>query len=369
MIDLFAERMAYVLTHYSIPIRPGELVVIDGSVAAEPLIDALTAAVLQRGGHPHVSVQMPNTAEILLQYGNAEQRTFHDPIQMKRLEKLDVYFRILAPMNTKNLSHFDPKLTADYQQGIQGWREIFTRRWSAGELRWCGAPWPTVAQAQDAEMGLQAYRQFVYEACGLDQEDPIRYWQDFRDRQSKLVKWLDGKKKMVMQGPGIDLTLSIAGRKWISAHGEVNFPDGEIFTSPVETEVEGQVAFNLRTVYAGHEVEGAELTFKNGVVVDAKARKGEDFLLTQLNLDAGARRLGEIAIGTNWGIQDVTGSTLFDEKIGGTIHMALGRAFAYANGVNESMVHWDMVHDMKDGGEIRVDDELIYQNGEFLIEG
>lgn len=367
MIDRYAEKMAYVLTNYSIPIKKGDYVVISGSVEAAPLFDALQAAVLQRGGHPHIAPSLPNTAEIAVQYSSEEQLVFNDPLEIARVEKANVLYRILAPTNTKNLAHFDPKQTATFQKSNQGWREVFQRRWSSGDMTWCICPWPTVAAAQDAEMGLQAYREFVYKACGLDQDDPLAYWQGFRDRQAELVAFMDGKKKMRLKGKDIDVTLALDGRKWISAHGDLNFPDGEIYTSPIETQVDGTVAFNLRSVYGGHEVDGVQLTFKDGLVVEASAKKGEDFLLSQLDLDAGARRLGEVAIGTNWGIQDVTGSILFDEKIGGTIHMALGRAFPHANGVNDSLVHWDMVHSMKDGGEIWLDDALIYQNGEFVI--
>jgi aminopeptidase len=212
-----------------------------------------------------------------------------------------------------------------------------------------------------------AYTRFIYEACALHLPDPVAYWTNLRDRQLKLVEYLKDKREVLVKGPGIELRFNFEGRLWASAHGNENFPDGEIYTGPVEDSVNGYVRFNLPTIYGGHEVTGVYLVFRDGAVVEASADKGEDFLLSQLDADEGARRLGEFAIGTNDGIQEVTGSTLFDEKIGGTIHMALGQSYPETNGVNESAVHWDMVHGMKDGGEIHIDGKLFYQAGEFKV--
>lgn len=367
MIDSYASRMATVLTNYSIPIQKGDLVVINGSIDSAPLIDALQEAVLKRGGHPHIEVGLPNTNEILLSNGSEEQLAYSNPIQMTLVEKMDAVFRIYAPTNTRGLSGIAPKRLRWQQEGLKEWLGTYRQRRGAGEIRWCVAPWPTMALAQEAEMGLHAYRQFVYEACGLDQDDPVAYWQTFKDRQTGYVDWLKGKKKVEVKGPGIDLKLDITNRKWLSAHGETNFPDGEIFTGPVETSVNGVVEFNFPTVYNAQEVNGVRLVFKDGKVVEASAKKGEDFLKQQLDTDDGARYLGEFAIGTNMGIQQFTRNTLFDEKIGGTIHMALGQSYAETGGENQSLVHWDMVHGMKDGGEITVDGEVIYRNGEFVI--
>jgi len=216
-------------------------------------------------------------------------------------------------------------------------------------------------------MGLRAYEDFVYRACGLDQPDPVAYWIAFRDKQERLVAWLADKKHAEVRGPGIDMSFDFQDRLWVSCHGALNFPDGEIFTSPVEDSVNGTVEFNFPSVYQGFEVDGVKLRFENGVAVEASASKGEAFLLSQLDTDAGGRRLGEFAIGTNMGVQQLTRSILFDEKIGGSIHMALGRSYAEAKGLNQSAIHWDMVHNMKDGGEIVIDGELFYRSGEFLV--
>ena len=367
MIDAFPTRLAHVLTNYSVPIQKGDFVVIKSPTIAEPLVEALVKAVLARGGHPHVSVYLPNTEELMLQYASDEQLTFQDPLQAAMAEKLDVIFRVIAFDNPKNMAHIAPQRVALLQKGAEAWYRTYRRRRAAGELRWNVAPWPTVGMAQQAEMGVMAYREFVYKACGLHHNDPVAYWQGFRDRQLRYLDWLDGKRQLVMRGPGIDLSMSIEGRTWLSAHGEVNFPDGEIFTGPVEDTVNGSVEFNFPTTYQGRTVDGVRLVFQDGKVVEASAKKGEDFLYSKLDTDAGARFLGEIAIGTNDDIQQFTGNTLFDEKIGGTIHMALGQAYAESGAKNQSIVHWDMVHGMRDGGEIEIDGEIMYRNGEFLI--
>lgn len=367
MIDTYAAKMAEILTSYSSPVQAGDYVVIMGSVEAEPLMDALTVAVLERGGHPYPITQLPNTMELILRHASDEQLLFNDPTAEFWVNQMDAIFRIASPVNTKATSDIDPQRMATFTKGRAKWLETYRRRRERGEFRWTVCLWPTVGLAQEAEMGLQAYRQFVFEACGLMHNDPIAYWQEFRERQMRYVEWMQGKENMTLRGPGIDLTMSVKDRIWLSAHGTVNFPDGEIFTGPIEDTVNGSVAFSYPTVYDGRRVEGARLTFKDGKVVEASAQKGEDFLYSKLDADEGARFLGEIAIGTNNQIQRFTGNTLFDEKIGGTIHMALGQSYAESGAKNQSVVHWDMVHSMRDGGEIIVDGTVIYRSGEFLI--
>lgn len=241
------------------------------------------------------------------------------------------------------------------------------QRIGEGSLRWTYFPFPTESMAQEAEMSLLDYTEFVYNACAFNVDDPVRHWQEVSAKQQKLVDYLADKSHARIVGPDIDLTFDFSGRKWINCNGVMNFPDGEIFTGPVEDSVNGRVKFNMRTVYMGRSVDGVELEFKDGKVVNASAEKNEEWLMSQLDLDEGARRLGEFAIGTNFGIQEITGNTLFDEKIGGSIHMAVGRSIPESLGTNMSMVHWDMVHGME-SGEIYIDDELFYSHGEFKVE-
>ncbi len=367
MFEDFAPRLAQVLTGYSIPIQPGDYVTIEGPTVALPLIEALYEAVLQRGGNPVTRIFLPDLEETLLSEGSDEQITFLDPTLMTFIEQTDVMFYIFAETNTRMLSTVDPARVTRYLASRQPWMETYMRRHSEGTLRWNATAWPTNADAQEAEMGLLAYTGFVYNACGLGEPDPVAHWRAFHERQERLIDWLQGKERVEVRGPGIDLTLSVAGRTWMNASGHVNFPDGEIFTAPVEDSVNGQVVFSYPTVYLGRRVEGVRLAFKDGLVVEASAGKGEDHLLSQLDIDAGTRRLGEFAIGTNNGIRHFTGKTLFDEKIGGTIHMALGNSYGDTGGLNQSAIHWDMVHGMQDGGEIWIDGELFYRAGQFMV--
>lgn len=368
MLHDLAPRMAQVLTDYSADIKPGDYVGIVGSTLAEPWIKAMYEAVLRRGGHPFVRVLLPGLQETFLRLSSDEQLDFCDPLALDFISKIDVMFQVMAPANTKEFSQIDPSRLARNQQANRPYIERYFARDADGSLRWNLSAWPTHSAAQEAEMGLYAYSEFVYRACGLDQDDPVAYWQGFSEMQARLVDWLKDKQHAEIHGPGIDLSFDFGGRLWINCDGKKNFPDGEIFTGPIEDSVNGTVAFSYPTVYGGREINGVKLTFEKGKVVDASAAKGEDYLISQLNMDEGARRLGEFAIGTNNGIQRFTGNTLFDEKIGGTIHMAIGKSIEESGGVNHSTIHWDMVHGMQDGGEIIIDGELFYRSGQFMVE-
>jgi aminopeptidase len=367
MYEDLASKLARVVTEYSAPVQPGNLVMIQGSHVAVPLLQALNEAVLRRGGHPYVVGGVPGLSDLFFELADEHQLTYVNPIVRKAYETADVIFSIFASTNTKGTSTVDPERLAQSQKAGRPVFETFMTRLGKGELQWCGLPWPTQADAQEAEMGLLAYTKFIYEACAFHLDDPIAHWEGVRDKQTRLVDYLSDKEEAVVKGPGIDMRFNFKERVWISCHGEKNFPDGEIFTGPIEDSVNGTVEFNLRTVYGGREVSGVRLEYKDGKIIDASATKNEEFLLSQLDIDEGARRMGEFAIGTNWDIQRVTGSTLFDEKIGGTIHMAVGFSIPDSKGTNVSSVHWDMVHDMKDGGEITIDGKPFYRAGKFLI--
>jgi aminopeptidase len=368
MYEDMATKMAKIMTEYSQPVNKGDFVVIQaGNGEATPLVQALYEAVLQRGGNPMALGGTPGLSERFFMLADEDQLNFLNPVVMAMVEHVNISFNIFAASNTKSLATVDPEKLAINQKAARPFIQRFEEREKAGDLRWCILPWPTNAEAQEGDMGLLAYTKFVYESCGFHLDDPIAYWKSMRDKQMKLVDYLQGKHEAVIKGPGIDMAFHFEERPWVSCHGTVNFPDGEIFTSPIEDSVNGTVEFNLRTMYGGREINGVRLEFKDGKVVDASAKKGEDYLFSQLDTDEGARRLGEFAIGTNWNIQEVTGSTLFDEKIGGTLHMALGRSIHTSKGANESVIHWDMVHDMKAGGEIHIDGNLFYNSGEFKI--
>lgn len=369
MADPRVEKLAQLLVEYCVAVQPDDRVLVTGSVEALPLVTETYRQVVRAGGHPLVMVQDESWMEILLQEGS-EAQLQHIPEPLRRvIENYDCLISLRAPSNTRTLSAVDPARQRLMQAARRDLGETQMRRSAAGELRWTLTMYPTNAQAQEADMSLHDFEDFVYRACFVDTADPIQQWRKLHARQQKLVDWLDGKKEVVVKGPNADLRLSIDGRTFINSDGKRNMPSGEIFTGPVEDSVNGWVRFTYPAIYGGREVDGVELRFENGKVVDASARKNEAFLISVLDTDEGARYLGEFAVGTNNGIDRFTKSILYDEKIGGTIHMAVGRGYPETGSENVSAVHWDMICDMRDGGKIWVDDELFYDSGKFTILG
>jgi len=284
------------------------------------------------------------------------------------METYDVRISIIADANTKALTRVDPAKLVLRDRAWSDLMKVFMKRAASGELRWVLAPFPTNAFAQDAEMSLEEYEDFVYGACLPDPVNPVKYWQDFSRTQQRIVDWLNnGRSAVHVTGPDVDLKLKVDGRKWKNSDGRFNMPDGEVFTGPVEESVEGHVRFSYPTIEQGREVTGVHLWFEHGRVVKATADKNEDFLLKTIDTDAGARSVGEFAIGTNEGITRFTRQILFDEKINGSFHMALGASYPETGGKNESAIHWDMICDLRRGGEVRVDGTLVYREGRFVI--
>jgi aminopeptidase len=261
----------------------------------------------------------------------------------------------------------DPARQSARAKAMTELMEAFMRRGASGELQWVSTLYPTDAYAQDAEMSLEEFEQYVFATTYADTPDPVAEWRKIHDEQQRLVDWLAGKRTVEVKGPDVELSLSIEGRQFENSDGTKNMPSGEIFTGPVEDSVNGWVRFTYPAVTRGREIEGVELHFERGRVTKATARKGEQFLLAVLDTDPGARYLGEWAIGTNKKIDRFIKNILFDEKIGGTIHMAIGAGYPETGSLNKSAIHMDMICDMRQGGQIRVDDELIYDSGEFTI--
>jgi aminopeptidase len=362
-------KLAELIVQYSLGVKPGEKVVIRGGVLAEPLLKELYKQVLAVGAFPTLWPEMSWAEETLLKQGNDEQVQYiHRPTAMY-YETYDCLIRVLAEENTKYLNAVASDRYAMYTRSRGPLMKTYMDRTARGEMRWSLTLYPTNAYAQDADMSLQDYTDFVYSACMPDQEDPVGYWKGISARQERIIKWLDGKKKVHVLGKDTDLRLSIEGRKFINCDCKLNIPDGEIFCGPVEDSMEGHVSFNYPTIYSGREVNGVKLTFEKGRVVKASASKNEEFLLQTLDTDAGSRGVGEFAIGTNEGIQKFTRQILFDEKIGGSFHMALGKGYPESGSSADSTIHWDMICDLRDGGQIWVDDQLLYENGKFVIEG
>jgi aminopeptidase len=375
MTDPRVEKLARVITEYSVGVKPGDCVYITASPVAQPLTLAIIEQVIKRGGHPHITAGsgynhldlVPGATELMLKYGSAEQLQYVNPFELMAVRDFDVRIAIKGDTNTKSLSNVEPKKIAMLTAARRVLTETMMQRSADGDLRWCVTLFPTDANAQDADMSLREYEDFVYGAGLLNDPDPVASWQAKAVQQQRYIDWLKGKRRIHVKGPNADLEVGIDQRIFINSEGKRNFPDGEIFTGPEETVTEGWVKFTYPAIYQSREVDGVELEFKAGRVVKATATKGEDFLLSVLDTDTGSRTLGEFAIGTNTAIKQFTRNILFDEKLGGTIHMALGAAYPDTGGVNKSAVHWDMICDTRDGTEITADGKPFYRNGEFLI--
>ncbi|MEN6369179.1 MAG: aminopeptidase [Thermotogota bacterium] len=367
MFDPRVSKLAEVLVQYSVGVHPDDKVFIQGGPAAIPLIKAVVVEVLRAGGHPFTRMTVPDLDELVYRHASdAQLRHVPEPTRLI-YETYDVMITFWSSDNTKSLTNVPPEKLVLSNQATKDLSRTFMQRMATQDLRWVGTLYPTAAYAQDAEMGVHEYEDFVYNACLPDPQDPVSVWKKLSAWQQKLVDWLDGKKELRVEGPNVDLRMKIAGRTFKNCDGKNNMPDGEIFTGPVEDSVEGHVRFSYPTVFQGRKLTGVELWFKKGKVTQAKADTGDEFLQKTLDVDAGARSVGEFAVGTNRGITRATGNTLFDEKINGSFHMALGAGMPETGSRNESAIHWDMVCDLMQGGRIYVDDKLIYESGQFLI--
>lgn len=367
MTDPRFDKLADVIVNYSTQVRKGDLVRLAGPVVGRPLLAALYKAVVKAGGHPFFNVTFDECQETRLLEASDEQLQFANPVDLFMVDAIDVSISLWGEDNTKALTQIDAGRQALAGQSRRPMMSKFFQRAAEGKLRWCGTQFPCHAAAQDAEMSLSAYEKFVFDAGLLHLDDPAAAWRAVSERQQRLTDYLQDKKEIRFVTPqGTDIRLATAGRRWINCDGHENFPDGEVFTGPIEDAVEGVICYSFPAVHGGRECDGIRLTFRGGKVVDASATKGEDFLIAMLDQDAGARVLGEIAIGTNYSVKRYTKNTLFDEKIGGTFHAAVGSSYPETGGKNDSGLHWDMVCDLRRGGQIFVDNELISENGRFL---
>jgi aminopeptidase len=367
MRDPRVTGLARVLTHYSLEIQPGQVCLIQGGTAAEPLMQALYEEILDAGAHPIVDMAMAGAQAAFFAKANDEQLEWIAPPLAWAMENADARVRILSDVNTRELSSVPPERQQLRQKAMHPLMQTMMERSATGALRWNVTLFPTNAYASAAEMSLAEYEDFYYRACLADQEDPVAAWQHAAAETNRLAEWIEGREEVVIEGPGTSLKLNVAGRHFKPADGKYNLPDGEFFTGPVEDSAEGEITFHLPTSYTGREVAGVRFRFEGGKVVDATAERGEEFLHSVLDTDEGARRLGELGIGTNFGITDGTGEILLDEKIGGTVHLAIGASYPETGGVNESAVHWDMICDLRRGGSITVDGEVLQRDGKFVV--
>jgi aminopeptidase len=369
MSDPRVAKLADLLVNYSLELQPGQLVRIDGGTVAAPLATEIYRHALKAGAHPRTKLEVEGLDAIAVRESSEAQLTFVSEIDRFEIENLDALVTIWADRNTRSLSQADPQRLS---KRIAARRELTNRYWDridAGDARWVGTRFPTDAHAQDAEMSLAEYEDFVYGACHVQgDEDPVEHWQRVSGELNTRARELETFREIRIVGPDTDLRVGVDERAWLAADGKLNMPDGEIFTSPVETETAGEIRFSFPAIFQGRGVEDVRLRFEGGRVVQAEAAAGEDYLESLLSMDNGARILGEVAFGLNYEIDRFTRDILFDEKIGGTMHLALGSSFKKLGGRNESGLHWDMICDLRADGEVYADGELMWKAGRFLHE-
>jgi aminopeptidase len=366
MSDSRHERFADVLVGYATDVREGDLVTLEATTLAAPMLRQLYRRVLEAGAHPLPRVSIDGLAENLLKLGNDEQLDWVNPTRLDDIETVDVRIVLEAPANKRRFSDIAPSRHARQHRSTEQLRNRYLERAANGELRWVLSAYPTEASAQDAAMSLAEYEDFVYGAAFVDDPDPVARWEEFGERLDRLADFLATRRELRVVADGTDLRLVTEGRTWISSKGRENLPDGEVFTAPLETSVEGEIYFTYPAVFNSREVEDVRLRFEGGEVVEATATRGEDYLREMIAMDEGARRVGEFAFGLNDAVAVFTRNILFDEKIGGTIHLALGTAYPESGGLNRSALHWDMICDLRTGSEVYADDELVYRDGKFL---
>lgn len=368
MKDLRLEKLAKLLVGYSTEVKKGDFVYVRCDEVALPWAKEVVREAVKAGAHVETVLTSDEIQEIVLKHSSEEQLLKENELQKAMMDKVDVWLTAWGSRNLKYASSVPSENIKSAARGAASWRKIYTERTGNGSMRWCGTQFPTFADAQEAGMSLADYEDFVYGAGLLDKDDPVAEWKRISSEQERWVRYLDTKKELHILSEGTDIRVSVAGRKWVNCDGRQNFPDGEIFTSPVHEEINGHVSFTFPLIYAGKEIQGIRLEVVNGRVTEARAEAGEDLLINVLDTDEGSRFFGEVAIGTNYGIKEFTKNTLFDEKIGGTFHMAIGDSMPEAGGTNSSSVHWDMIGDLRKGGSIFADGEEFYRDGAFIME-
>jgi aminopeptidase len=349
--------LARLLAGYCLDVRAGQQVVVASTALAAPLLLALQRELLAREAWPLLRVELPGEAEAFWEAARDVHLDGFAPAALAEAEGTDASLRIQAPDNTRALAEVDPAATARAARARAPLREAALAR------RWCVTLWPTPALAQEAGMGSGAFAALLERALFLDRADPAAAWRELHDRQERLVERLAGASELRVEAAGTDLTLSVAGRTWVNSDGRRNMPSGEVFTGPHEDSAEGRIRYTIPSSPRGTLVSGIELEFRGGEVTGARAERGDDVLQAALETDPGARRLGEIGIGTNFGLDRPVGNILLDEKLGGTVHLALGRSYPETGGANESALHWDMICDLRHGGRLTADGEVVMERG------
>ncbi len=360
------QKYAYLLVHYCLELKSGEKLFITTTTLAEPLVREVYREAVRCGCLVEYQMSFSEQNSIFIAEASDAQLDYINPTYKNMMETYDAYLVIRAPFDVREDQTNDPEKTARRQKAMFAVNQIYTERIADRSLKRCLCQFPTMTAAEEAGMSLEEYERFVYNACHLFDGDPASEWMKVRAQQQDVTDYLNKCDLIRYVNNRSDISFSVKDRIWINSDGRANMPSGEVFTGPIEDSVNGYIYFNYPIVYMGHEVEGVTLHVKDGQVITWNAEKGKDFLNEIFKMD-GARYFGEVAIGTNYNIRNITKNILFDEKIGGSVHMAIGQSYKQTGGKNQSPIHWDMITDMKDGGQIFADGTLIYENGEFLI--
>lgn len=354
-------RWADLLTGYCLRVAKGEAVGIYSEIEARPLVEACYRSVVARGGIPLLRLSLPGLEEHFLRHSTDEQLATIPGLSYYEADSLPCRIRISAETDTRSMAQVDPRRQAIRDRAYGPVRKLM------GRNRWVITQYPTASYAADARMPLGAYSKYVASAMFLDHSSPENAWIELGRRQAAYADFFKTVRQVHIEAPGTDLTLDVSGRTWINSDGRRNMPSGEIFTGPVEDSAHGTLACSFPVCRGGREVGGIALQFRNGEVVSAQSSSSQDYLLEMLDLDPGARRVGELGIGLNPGIDRFTGSILYDEKIAGTIHVALGQSYPETGGTNTSALHWDLIVDLRQDGRIRADGRVVMENGNWLI--
>jgi aminopeptidase len=368
MRDLRYDGLAKLVLEHSVALEPGQVLRIEADAVAAPLVVPLHREAIKRGAHAYAALGLSGLNELLVAHGSEEQLSFVSPIALREVGSIDAAITIWSETNTRSFSRAD---TDRRQRQLASLRQAAIRRRDRivrGELRWCGTLCPTNAHAQDADMSLEDYEDFVFRACHVLDDDPVGHWRRIGEQLQARAAELGGVRELRIVGEDTDLTVGVEGRTWRPAYGRQNVPDGEVYTSPVESAVNGTIRFGFPAVFMGREIDDVRLRFEDGRVVEAEATDGEAYLQSLLQLDEGASGVGELAFGLNYEIDRFTRNILFDEKIGGTMHLALGMGFEDLGGQNRSALHLDLICDLRREGEVSADGELIWRDGRFLRE-
>jgi aminopeptidase len=353
------DGFARLLTDYCLDVQPGQQVQVSSNTLAAPLLLALQREILERDAWPLLRTALPGQDEGYWRHAREAHLDAFPAAELAEARAIDASLRIIATENANALAGVDPALMSRAARARGELRELVLKR------RWAITLWPTAAGAQQAGMGTRDFEDFVTRALFLDRDDPVAAWGALRAFQAELIDRLAPTTTIHIEAPGTDLKLNVKDRAWVNSDGKRNMPSGEVFTGPHETSAEGVVRFTIPSSPPGVVVEDVTLEFREGRVVNAHAERGNDYLQATLDTDPGARFLGELGIGTNFGIDRHIGTILFDEKIGGTVHLAVGRSYPETGGTNESSVHWDMICDLRTEGRLSADGTTILENGRF----